>query len=220
MKVIDTLKHSIKARGLKETLLIIINDLLFSLKHSVKFNESIPLNYLNIASSNRINGVLYQSSSYYYVKLAFQNLPIDFKHSSIIDFGSGKGNVLLMLNRLGFKKILGIEFAEDLILASKKNIKNIQKKHSDSEIGVICTDAVQYDIPSTYDVFFFYNPFNRSVFEKVLINIERSLELKKRTIYIIYINAVISEEMFLKFNYKRIYSHSSKIKTEILILAK
>lgn len=123
MSLLKIIRHSIKSRGLKETILIIINDLLFSLRYKVKFEESIPLNFLKISSANKINGISYQGSKYYYVKLAFRNLPVDFTQSFLIDFGSGKGNVLLMSHRLGFKKILGIEFAKDLVLASKKTLR-------------------------------------------------------------------------------------------------
>ena len=211
---------SIRSRGLKETFLIIVYDLIFSIRYGAKFNESIKLNSLRINSPNRIHGVPYKASSYYYVKLAFRNLPVDFKKSFLIDFGSGKGNVILMAYNLGFQKILGIEFAQELASSSEEKIKKMIGKNSNAEITIINTDAVSYAIPPDSNVFFFYNPFNNSVFEKVLDNIEKSLNLSKRKIFIVYINAVISFDLFSRYGYSEIFKHSSREKTEILILNK
>ena len=220
MRVTEKIISSVKSRGLKETILIIFYDVFFSITYKMKFKESIPLDKLKISSENRNNGVTYQRSSYYYVKLAFQNLPINFNQSAVIDFGSGKGDVLIMINQLGFNKILGIEFADELAIISENYIKQKIGNNTNSEIEVICCDAASYEIPGNYNVFFFYNPFNNTVFEKVLTNIERSLKIENRVIYIIYINAVISKDMFLKFRYKLIYEHLSKKKSEILIFSK
>ena len=220
MLFVDKIRKSIRSRGLKETILVILFDFIFSLRYSAKFNEAIELNSLRINSPNKKNGVLYQGTSYYYAKLAFRNLPVDYMKSSLIDFGSGKGNVLLMACKLGFKRIIGIEFAEELARSSREKIKKIMGEKSNIELTIINTDAAFYTIPRDYNVFFFYNPFNINVFEKVLINIEQSLEEKKRKIFIIYINAVIDFEFFSKYGYSQIFKHSSKEKTEILVLSK
>ncbi|MBK9097324.1 MAG: class I SAM-dependent methyltransferase [bacterium] len=212
--------RSIKSRGLKETILVIFYDFIFSLRYSTKFNEAIELNSLRIDSPNKKNGVLYQSSSYYYAKLAFKNLPVDFTKSSLVDFGSGKGNVLILAHKLGFRIIIGVEFAEELVHFSKERMNRIIRSASSSDIKILHSDAASFTIPKDANVFFFYNPFNRNVFEKVLNNIEESLSRNKRRIFIVYINAVIGLDMFSKYDYSEIFKHSSKEKTEILILSK
>ena len=220
MLLVKKTVRSIKSRGLKETILVIFYDFIFSLRYSTKFNEAIELNSLRIDSPNKKNGVLYQSSSYYYAKLAFNNLPLDFTISSLVDFGSGKGNVLFMAYKLGFKKIIGVEFAEELVQFSKERMRRIKISASSSDIAIIHSDAAAFLIPEDTNVFFFYNPFNRNVFERVLDNIEESLSRNKRKIFIVYINAVIGLDMFSKYDYSEIFKHSSKEKTEILILSK
>jgi hypothetical protein len=49
-------------------------------------------------------------------------------------------------------------------------------------------DAGDYEIGDDDDVFFFYNPFGRPVFERVLANIRRSHESRPRHIHLIYGN--------------------------------
>jgi len=199
---------------------MIFDDIKFSFRYKINLKESVPLKTLTINSLNKNYGVDYQGSSYHYVKLAFRNLPVDFSKIRLIDFGSGKGNVILMAQEFGIKEIIGVEFAEELVLLSKQRIKRIKNNNSFSNINIICSDASSFFIPDDSNVFFFYNPFSQNVFEKVLDNIEESLKRHYREIFILYINAVISFDMFLKYGYSEIFKHSSKEKTGILILNK
>ena len=52
------------------------------------------------------------------------NLPWD--KFNFIDFGSGKGRCLLMAGILGFKNVIGIEFAKDLCEWAKRNKLSFQ----------------------------------------------------------------------------------------------
>jgi hypothetical protein len=220
MRFVRKIKRSILMRGTLETILIIIYDLIFSLKFNIKIKESTPLELLNIDSGNKIHAIPYQGCSYYYFKMAFRNLPLDITRSSMIDFGSGKGNVLLMAYNLGIKKVLGVEFAKELVEEGNKRIIKKLGKNYNSKIKIIHRDAVNFEIPTDYNVFFFYNPFDSVVFEKVLFNIDRSLEIKKRKIFLIYINVMVNIELFAKFNYNLIFNHSNEEKSEVLILSK
>ena len=51
-----------------------------------------------------------------------------------------------MASGMKFKKILGIDFAEDLVMASRKKIKNKIRKKPDTEVEFICSDAARFDI--------------------------------------------------------------------------
>lgn len=219
-RLFKKINRSIIARGFKETTLIILNDLLFSFRYKVSVKESVPLDFLDISSPNRVNGNPYEGASYYYVKKALRSLPVDLSTSALIEYGSGKGNVIIMSSEFGFKQILGIEFAKDLAIQSERNIETKIGEKTKSKIKMICCDATFYEIPAEYNVFFFFNPFNSIVFEKILINIDQSLTSKKRDIYLVYVNPTINTDLFIKYKYNIIFNHSSKEKPEILIFSK
>ena len=67
------------------------------------------------------------------------------------------------------------------------------------------------------DVFFFFNPFGRSVMQKVLENVKESINRKHRTIYVIYVNPQFFD-CFIHENFEIIYELRSKKYSEAMIL--
>jgi len=100
------------------------------------------------------------------------------------DLGCGKGKVLVLAERAGFKNIFGVEISPDLITICKKNLKITKSEN----ISVLESDAAKINISNERCVFYIYNSFERPLLNKVLANIYASYEMKKREMYIIYID--------------------------------
>ena len=114
-------------------------------------------------------------------------LPMDLHDYTFIDFGAGKGRTLLLAGRNGFRKIIGVEFAGELVACAEVNIaryKNAKQKCHD--VQIIEADAVELALPDGPLVIYFYNPFTREVFNSVMRNIVRSLKRERRDCYIVY----------------------------------
>lgn len=109
----------------------------------------------------------------------------------LIDFGSGKGKILLLASRYGFRRVVGVEFSEQLCALAKRNIKVFgQRNVIAAEIEVVCADAANYAIPDDANVFFMFNPFGMTVMEAVMKNIQESLNRNPRSIWMIYSDPV------------------------------
>ena len=66
--------------------------------------------------------------------------------------------------------------------------------------------------------FIFFNPFDEVIMQGVISNIEKSIRLYKRTLYIVYINP-LHKDLFLQHGYCEIF-HTKKMKyLEASILA-
>ena len=90
----------------------------------------IKHNILDIAlSGNALHAVAYEPSPYHITTKIIQKLSIDHTRFSFLDFGSGKGRVLLIACQLPFKSVIGIEFSQDLC---KRRDKPFQEAHPDS----------------------------------------------------------------------------------------
>jgi SAM-dependent methyltransferase len=110
---------------------------------------------------------------------------------TFFDMGCGKGRVLLMASRYGFKGVVGVEFDSALAEIAQENAAHFQRHHTDcSAIEVICSDAATYQFPDEDAVIFFFNPFAREIMEKVLANIKASAKTTKHR-YIIYYHPVL-----------------------------
>lgn len=114
--------------------------------------------------------------------------------SVFIDFGSGKGKILLLASRLGFRRVIGVEFSAKLCAFANQNVDVYRRKIPvGTEVEVVCTDAAQYPIPDDANVFFMFNPFGMAVMETVADNIKISLNRKQRSIWMIYNDPVYVE---------------------------
>jgi hypothetical protein len=95
-------------------------------KYNINTIELNRLNRLNIESENLIHSSIYQAGNYYLIEKAFDYLQSIGANTNIVDFGSGRGRVMVVAAHYGFKKITGIEFAEALCVSAKHNIKQIE----------------------------------------------------------------------------------------------
>jgi hypothetical protein len=94
---------------------------------------------------------------------------------------------MLLASEYGFKKIIGVEFTQELHRIASKNVviwnRNAQKP---STIENICMDAIEFPIPNVPLVIFFYSPFKGTVMEHVVNNVLTSYTMNPREIVLIF----------------------------------
>jgi len=106
-----------------------------------------------------------------------------------IDFGAGKGRVITYAYNynfnfnFNFKKIIGIEFAEELFKESITNLAGLSDNKTPPTL--IHMDATLFDIRDELNVFYFFNPFIGDVIKEVLKNIDKSYLSKQRDLLIV-----------------------------------
>jgi 16S rRNA G966 N2-methylase RsmD len=188
-KLSDRILDAYKSYGLKSTIqvsLISLLDYLFDFRYGTDTVSHVELKNLDINSENYSRGHRYASTP----AVAFKKLmnTIEFPDDSVfVDMGSGKGKMLLLAPRFGFKRVVGVEFSEKLCECAQKNISIYQEKTKlNANIEVIHSDVVNYKIKDEENVFYLFNPFNEVVLKKVLDNIYSSIEKNPRPVYLIY----------------------------------
>jgi hypothetical protein len=112
-----------------------------------------------------------------------------FKDFTFVDYGSGKGKVLLMAALYAFKRIIGIEYAPVLHNIAERNISVFHDENQRCPlIESVRGDATAFEPPSGPLVCFFFNPFDvettRTVFQKLRVSFQHA----PRDIYLIYVN--------------------------------
>ncbi len=156
-------------------------------EHHVDTAGSIQLHSLTIDSPHRDFGNEAVCTSPQSFDFMMQSLPRDLSAFTFIDIGSGMSRTLLLASRYNFAKIVGVEFAKELVDCAKRNIASFRcERQRCRNLRVIEADAAQFEIPDTPLVLFFYNPFAQQVFDIVLGNIVVRLRAHKRDCYIIY----------------------------------
>ena len=143
---------------------------------------------LDVASANFRYAEGYQPSDSELVKQTIEGLAIDPSGFSFIDFGSGKGRVVLLAACYPFKAVIGIEFSRELHEIALSNISRVpQRMKTASEISLLCCDAMEFEVPMSDLVCYFYNPFGPAVLAPIAQRLARH-RAKGYRVIVIYLN--------------------------------
>jgi hypothetical protein len=156
-------------------------------KYGVDTAGSVQLDSLSISSLNRAFGNECVCTSPRSFEFIMRNLPQDVSDYSFVDIGAGKSRTLLLASRFNFRKVIGVEFARELVACSQANIARFKAPWRQCrDLTIVEADAAQFVFPETPLVLYFYNPFARHVFEEVLANLAASLRAAPRPCYLVY----------------------------------
>jgi SAM-dependent methyltransferase len=192
VEYIGKIKRSLHGRGVLKSLMMILNRYYLRFKYrKFDFLDQIESDKLDGPAEVKQHASKYEPSNHLFFKKLFENIDWPYLNSTFVDFGCGKGATLFYATKLGFKKIIGVEFSSELASIAAENMKKVSSvRHHQVVYEIINTDAALYEIPSDADCFYFFNPFDAVILDKVIQNINKSLEVSNRKILIVYLNAL------------------------------
>jgi len=163
----------------------------FDQKWGVKTSGSFVPGKSEVVGCNWVYGTKYQGIDPVALVRVLNELPIQHEHFTFIDFGSGKGRAILVASRFPFRKIIGVEYCEQLNEIARKNLLSYSSNDRRCKlIEIVCADAARFPIPEGPLVLYFFNPFERPVMAEVTQNVAASFQLDPRRIVVIYYFAV------------------------------
>lgn len=120
--------------------------------------------------------------------LAINTLPFDPPKYTFIDYGSGRGRLLLTAARLPFLRVFGVEFSRTLHEEALQNIGSYPRDQLRcGAIASVHMNAVDFEPPSDF-VAFFFNPFPLEIIERVADRIEAAARRSTRPCFVIFAN--------------------------------
>jgi SAM-dependent methyltransferase len=159
----------------------------WDLIHRVDTCGDVPLATLDFQNKNKTAGLEYQSHHPRIIREGLMSLPIRYQDYTFVDFGCGKGRVLLVASEFPFRKIIGLEFAPQLAEAARKNLKTYRARNRKCfEIEAITADATEYQLAHEPQVLYFYSPFAPPVMDQIAQNIEKSLQESPRDLLVLF----------------------------------
>ena len=106
---------------------------------------------------------------------------------TFIDYGAGKGRVLLIAAGYPFDRVVGIELSEPLVRIAEANVAAYRRHHPDlCPIELVHANALDYELPPTPCVLFFYDPFQADLMERIGRKLHGSFLAKPRKLFVIY----------------------------------
>ena len=182
--LVEALRHSRDAFRLR---LQIAEDARFDAAHSVDTSGYVLLTDVTSENDTK-NCSEYHGTPLRVAWRVLNSISEDLSEYTFVDYGSGKGRILLLASRLPFKRIVGIEFMPVFHEVASRNISAYrdteQRCH---DLQSVCADAREYEPPDTKCVLYFYRPFTGPVLSAVLNRIEASWRRHPRTMYLIFV---------------------------------
>lgn len=166
-------------------------------RYGVKTAGYTHLHELVIDSPSKDLGIRYQPTTQKRLIAMFANLPRDVSGFSFVDFGSGRGRVLLFASEIRFKQVIGVEFSEVLHVSAVDNIERATHARKCPIVQPVHADATKYQLPDGPLVLYFFDPFREQVMLQVLSNIKQSYLASPRKIYLLYL-APVHEAMVME----------------------
>ncbi len=121
---------------------------------------------------------------------SIEALGIDPTTYSFVDYGSGRGRLILTAAGLPFRRVIGVEFARSLHNEACENIADYPRgKLVCHNVKSLNLNAIDFDIPDGNVVAFFYNPFTGTILNQVAQRIEDACQGAARSVYLIFVNS-------------------------------
>ena len=177
--------------------LLKIDTRIFDYKYNVKTHKDLNINNLKFNSINKKEAFNYETIAIFSIKQILNNIDIN-KNDIFIDFGCGKGRVLLIASQYKFKKIIGIEFSPELVDIARSNV-SICKDYNSFNIDIIKIiegDVLDYKYNNNETVFYLYNPFSNIILDRLCEDIVKSYISNPRRILLIYVNSIYRPRKF------------------------
>jgi SAM-dependent methyltransferase len=135
----------------------------------------------------------------------------DYSRYTFIDMGSGKGRVLFVAAEYPFRKVIGVEFSNALHDDAVANLKRYKHpKRRCDDIEPVHVDARDFEFPNDNLVIYLFNPFGPEVMERMLANLEKSLEKHPRHAIVVMLwpdHSDVVERMAIMRVYKKTRRH-------------
>ena len=160
----------------------------------VPTKDPVALSGLTIRSPHPEQGHDYRPSPCQLVEWVLAAIDYDFSKLTFVDYGAGKGRVLLLAAEHPFAAVGGIEFAEELHDDAAMNIAQYPRSRMRCRnVECVLADASEVGPPDGEAIHYFFNPFSREVFAKVLNNIVLSYRHKPRRLYLVLVDPVATD---------------------------
>lgn len=146
-------------------------------------------NLTTVEGGNKLAGTFYDPTPRLIIRWILECVATDRSGWNFIDIGTGRGRVVMEAARHEFRRVIGVEFAEELFQAAEENVAAIPLGHiKANRVSVIHDDATTFKLPGGPSIFFLYNPFNATVLKRFLDHVLEDYARSPRPMMFLYLN--------------------------------
>lgn len=115
----------------------------------------------------------------------------DLRAYTFVDIGAGKGKALLLAAQHPFARVIGVEFAPELVRVARTNVATYTNARDDlacRDVDIVCADALAYELPQAPLVLYLFNPFDAMVMRPFVERVQAWRERTNQRLWVLYVN--------------------------------
>jgi len=190
----------------------------FDTRVGIETHERMHVDDLTITSTNTDFGddeVVYVGIPVLALRTIDRFTPDQPETWTFVDLGSGKGRALFYAARHPYRRVIGVEFADELHEAAVNNIGSCRlPRQRCGKIETYHADAVDFEIPDGPCVFFLFNPFEERVMRAVMANIRAAHDRDPRQMVIVYHNPRYADVIDAVTGFERVWERTGSRRSE------
>ncbi|MCW3063427.1 MAG: SAM-dependent methyltransferase [Solirubrobacterales bacterium] len=122
----------------------------------------------------------------------------------LLDYGSGKGRVLLQAARYPFARVIGLELDDSLGDVARRNLERARGRVRAGSVEIVTADATTWQVPDDVTYVYMFNPFGGDVFRATIARLVESLDRRPRRLTLIYANPRWAPEILATGRFERV----------------
>jgi SAM-dependent methyltransferase len=180
--------QALRRHGWRHTLADLAAEFWFDLRRGTETFLPHELDRLRVTAPAVTDGVQYQAANPRLVRELLSWIPASAHAATFVDYGCGKGRVLMLAAETGFTRLLGVEFAPELAAVCEVNLRRRQGSVAQTDVKVRVQDAAEFEPPPGPLVVFLYNPFHGETLRRVVARLRHRAKADRQPVWILYAN--------------------------------
>jgi hypothetical protein len=187
----------------------------FDSRYGTETSERVGLENLGVSEEARSHSSEYKPTLPRVFHRAMSEIRIRYEDFVFIDYGSGKGRILLLASDYPFRRIVGVEVSPVLHEIAGRNVAIYHSRRQRCrEIELITGDAGEFEPPrDAHLVCYFYYPFDEELLGRVLAKISAAVGGGKREAWLLFVNPPSAEVVGAPgiFELAAVDNHSTRV---------
>ncbi len=164
-------------------------DLAFDRRWKTDTSTGVSVHELGFASDSIAHYRRYDPSSEAMLREPIAQLGIDPTDFSFVDYGAGKGRIMMLAMEMGFDEVIGVELSAPLCRIARSNLDIFGRQNPHLVVGRIAEQDATTFLPHGRNIVaYFYNPFDATILTAVRQRLETMLDDGTDCIIVIYAN--------------------------------
>lgn len=153
--------------------------------------ERVTMDEIGVAESEYHE---YEPSGWRFLRRALRGIDVG-RDDVFVDFGCGKGRVLVQAARRPFGRVIGVELSAELTEQAHELLDADRRRRRCDSVELVVADVTEWEVPDDVTIAYTYNVLRGQSLQRLLDRLVDSVRRAPRRLILVYANPEHEEEV-------------------------